>query len=56
MLGIINRNFADIDEKTFLLLYKAMVRSHLEFAGSVWNPYKISQIRSLEKYKKELQN
>ena len=51
MLGIINRNFVDIDEKTFLLLYKAMVRSHLEFAGSVWSPYKINQIRSLEKYK-----
>ena len=31
MLGIINRNFVDIDEKTFLLLYKTMVRSHLEF-------------------------
>ena len=52
MLGIINRNFADIDEKTFLLLYKAMVRSHLEFAGSVWNPYKISQIKSLKKVQK----
>src|SRR3989441_11196475 len=52
MLEIINKNFADIDENTFLLLYKAMVRSHLEFAGSVWNPYKISQIRSLEKIQK----
>ena len=52
MLGIINRNFSDIDENTFLLLYKAMVRSHLKFAGSAWNPYKISQIRSLEKIQK----
>ena len=52
MLEIINRNFSDIDENTFLLLYKAMVRSHLEFAGSAWNPYKISQIRSLEKIQK----
>src|SRR6266516_4784912 len=52
MRVIITRNFVDIDEKTFLLLYKAMVRSHLEFAGSVWNPYKISQIRNLEKIQK----
>ena len=52
MLEIINRNFADIDENTFLLLYKAMVRSHLEFAGSVWNSNKISQIKSLEKIQK----
>src|SRR6266516_4198338 len=29
-----------------------MVRSHLEFAGSVWHPYKINQIRSLEKVQK----
>src|SRR6267154_1138467 len=52
MLGIINKNCVDFDEKTFLLLYKTMVRSHLEFAGSVWNPYKINQIRSLEKVQK----
>ena len=46
MLGIINRTFVDIDETTFLLLYKTMVRSHLEFASSVWNPYKMNQIKS----------
>ena len=30
MLGIINRNFKHLDKKTFLLLYKSLVRSHLE--------------------------
>ena len=29
-----------------------MVRSHLEFAGSVWSPYKLTQIRALEKVQK----
>ena len=29
-----------------------MVRSHLEFVGSVWNPYKINQIKNLEKVQK----
>ena len=29
-----------------------MVCSHLEFADSVWNPYKINQIKSLEKVQK----
>jgi len=52
MLGIINRNFSDMDETTFILLYKTMVRSHLEFASSVWNPYMIHQIKSLEKVQK----
>ena len=27
MLGIINRNFSDLDSKSFVLIYKAMVRS-----------------------------
>ena len=32
MLGIIRRNFVDLDKHCFLLLYKGMVRSHLEYA------------------------
>ena len=40
MLGIINRNFKDLDKSSFMLLYKSLVRSHLELAHSVWCPYK----------------
>ena len=29
-----------------------MVRSHLEFSGSVWSPYTINQIQTLEKVQK----
>jgi len=52
MLGIIRRNFVDLDKNSFLLLYKSLVRSHLEYAGSVWNPYKkrlISKIEAIQK-------
>jgi len=52
MLGIINRNFSDLDESSFLLLYKSMVRSHLEYAGSVWNPYKKGLIKDIESVQK----
>ena len=52
MLGIINRNFKNLDTFSFLLLYKSIVRSHIEFAHSVWNPYKISLINDLEKVQK----
>ena len=52
MLGIINRNFKDLGKISFLLLYKCMVRSHLEYASSVWNPYKVSLISDLEKVQK----
>ena len=30
------------------MLYKALVRSHLEYAGTVWSPYKIKYITALE--------
>jgi len=38
MLGIINRNFKCLDKDSFILLYKSLVRSHVEFAHSVWSP------------------
>ena len=40
MLGIIKRNFIHMDPRTFILLYKALVRPHVEYANSVWSPYK----------------
>jgi len=35
MLEIINRNFIHLTPDSFVLLYKALVRSHLEHAVSV---------------------
>jgi hypothetical protein len=52
MLGIIKRNFIDLDKTCFLLLYKSMVRSHLEYAGSVWCPYKKGLINDIENIQK----
>jgi len=49
VLGIIKRNFIYMDEHTFILLYKAMVRPHIEFANSVWCPYKLGDIKEIEK-------
>lgn len=40
MLEIIWWNFIDLDKNCVLLLYKSLIRSHLEYAGSVWNSYK----------------
>ena len=41
-----------MDEHTFILLYKAMVWPHIEFANSVWCPYKLGDIKEIEKVQK----
>ena len=45
MLRIIRRNFMYLSKKAFGLLYKAHVRSQLEYSNSVWNPYRMGSIR-----------
>ena len=38
MIGLIKRNFNYLDKNTFLTLYKALVRSHLEYTQCIWFP------------------
>jgi len=52
MLWLIKRNFKDIGREAFLLLYKHLVRSHLEYCNSVWAVYKKAYIDKLEKVQK----
>lgn len=52
MLGIINRNFKELDVESFKILYKSLVRSHLEYGNSVWNPYKKYLIEAIERVQK----
>jgi len=49
MLGLIKRNFIYLTEEAFVTLYKSLVRSHLEYANSVWNPHRQGLIKDLEK-------
>jgi len=52
MLWLIRRNFRDIGPVAFILIYKHLVRSHLEYNNSVWAPYRKSDIDNLEKVQK----
>ena len=48
IVGIIRRSFKYLDFKTFCLLFKSLVRPILEYASSVWNPYKTKDIEAIE--------
>ena len=55
MLGI-KRNFKYISINNFILLYKSMVRSLLDYCVSVWVPCKNGDIEVLEKVQKKATN
>jgi len=42
-----------VDKDAFVLLYKASVRSHLEYGNTVWSPYKQYLIEEVEKVQKK---
>ena len=50
--GLIKRNFKNLNFHSFLQLYKAMIRSHLEYAQTAWSPYRIKLIDEVEKVQK----
>jgi len=54
MLGIIKRNFNYLTVTSFTLLYKAMVRSHIDYCSSVWAPYKKEILRCWKECKNGL--
>jgi len=52
MLGIIKRNFVHLSHNCFVILYKSLVRSHLEYANSVWYPKRKTDVDKLERVQK----
>ena len=51
-LGIIKRNLVYISRNCFVTLYKSLVRSHLEYANSVWYPKRKTDVDKLERVQK----
>ena len=39
-MAVIRRSFTTLNQHNFVPLYKALVRSHLDYAISIWSPYK----------------
>ena len=48
IMGIIRRTYTYLDADTFLLLYKSLVRPHLEYCNQIWNPHLLKHIISIE--------
>ena len=48
MAGVIRRAFQFLTPKIFVPLYKSLVRCHLDYAASVWGPYRIKDIEQIE--------
>ena len=38
-LGLVKKTFANLDDKNFPLLYKSLVRPHLEYGNVIWGPF-----------------
>ena len=49
ILGMVHRQFRDMDRKSFLIIYKGFIRPHLEYAIQTWSPYQKGDIEHLEK-------
>lgn len=48
MMGVIRRTFQFLDSRSFVVLYKAMVRSFFDYASPVWQPYSKGLIEKME--------
>ena len=48
VMGVIRRTYVHMDEESFLLLYKGLVRPHLEYANQVWAPYLRKDVVAIE--------
>jgi len=54
ILGVIKRNFIYLDKESFVLLYKAMVTPHVEYANLVWPHIRKAILQLLKRSKREL--
>ena len=48
LLAVVKRCFAHFDEHTLPLIYKALIRPHLEYGNVVWGPFRKLDQRRLE--------
>jgi len=53
LCGRCARSCGRLSVSSFVLVYKNLVRSHLDYCNCVWSPYRKSDVESLEKVQKK---
>lgn len=48
MFAVVRRSFHHLNEKNFIPLYKSLVRTHLEYASSIWSPMSMKLVEQIE--------
>ena len=48
IIGIIRRSYKYLDTEMFIPLYKCLLRSHFDYAVTVWDPYILKLIDGIE--------
>ena len=56
IFAALRRTFRSLNADIFLPLYKTLVRTHLDYASTVWAPYKKKYIDKIESVQKKSQN
>ena len=54
ILSVIRRSFGLLDEATLLLLFRTMVRPHLEYANAVWGPFNREDQKRIERVQRRV--
>ena len=52
ILDLIKKSFVNLDTKSLPLLYKSLVRPHLEYGNIIWGPHYKEDQKALEKVQK----
>ena len=51
IFGIIRRNLKFLDKESFLVIYKSIVRSQLEYANYIWSPQTVQDKKIWKRFK-----
>ena len=49
VLGLVRKSFVVLDSNTVPVLYKSLVRPHLEYGNVIWGPLYKEDIKAVEK-------